>query len=57
MHKSIDGLMVLVKSVWSKDVDSGHLFAFISRRGACSKVLRWGRRSATSRGGEPSWPR
>ncbi|MFY2560011.1 IS66 family insertion sequence element accessory protein TnpB [Corallococcus terminator] len=33
MRKSIDGLMTLVRTAWGEDVYSGHLFAFVSRRG------------------------
>ncbi|WP_420715181.1 IS66 family insertion sequence element accessory protein TnpB [Corallococcus sp. BB11-1] len=32
-RKSIDGLMALVRTTWGEDVYSGHLFAFVSRRG------------------------
>jgi len=43
MRKSIDGLMALVKAAWGEDVYSGHLFAFVSRRGDRIKVLTWSR--------------
>ncbi|MBU8901063.1 IS66 family insertion sequence element accessory protein TnpB [Corallococcus sp. M34] len=43
MRKSIDGLMALVQSGWGEDVYSGHLFAFVSRRGDRIKVLAWSR--------------
>ncbi|MCK8496146.1 transposase [Myxococcus fulvus] len=35
--------MALVKSAWGEDVYSGHLFAFVSRRGDRIKVLTWSR--------------
>ncbi|NNB92145.1 IS66 family insertion sequence element accessory protein TnpB [Corallococcus exiguus] len=43
MRKSIDGLMSLVRTAWGEDVYSGHLFAFVSRRGDRIKVLTWSR--------------
>ncbi|RKH02930.1 transposase [Corallococcus sp. CA053C] len=43
MRKSIDGLMALVRTAWDDDVYSGHLFAFVSRRGDRIKVLTWSR--------------
>ncbi|NBD09935.1 IS66 family insertion sequence element accessory protein TnpB [Corallococcus silvisoli] len=43
MRKSIDGLMALVRTAWGEDVYSGHLFAFVSRRGDRIKVLTWNR--------------
>ncbi|AGC41814.1 IS66 family transposase Orf1 [Myxococcus stipitatus DSM 14675] len=43
MRKSIEGLMALVKSGRGEDVYSGHLFAFVSRRGDRIKVLTWSR--------------
>ncbi|WP_147476439.1 MULTISPECIES: IS66 family insertion sequence element accessory protein TnpB, partial [Corallococcus] len=43
MRKSIDGLMALVRGAWGEDVYSGHLFAFVSRRGDRIKVLTWSR--------------
>ncbi|WP_404370518.1 IS66 family insertion sequence element accessory protein TnpB [Corallococcus coralloides] len=43
MRKSIDGLMALVRTAWGADVYSGHLFAFVSRRGDRIKVLTWSR--------------
>ncbi|MBN9687367.1 MULTISPECIES: IS66 family insertion sequence element accessory protein TnpB [unclassified Corallococcus] len=43
MRKSIDGLMALVRTAWGEDVYSGHLFAFVSRRGDRIKVLSWSR--------------
>ncbi|WP_140854927.1 IS66 family insertion sequence element accessory protein TnpB [Myxococcus xanthus] len=43
MRKSIDGLMALVRTAWGEDVYSGHLFAFVSRRGDRIKVLTWSR--------------
>ncbi|WP_237079829.1 IS66 family transposase [Myxococcus xanthus] len=43
MRKSIDGLMALVPTAWGEDVYSGHLFAFVSRRGDRIKVLTWSR--------------
>ncbi|RKH09689.1 transposase [Corallococcus sp. CA047B] len=45
MRKSIDGLMALVRTAWGEDVYSGHLFAFVSRRGDRIKVLTWSRGS------------
>jgi transposase len=43
MRKSIDGLMALVRTGWGEDVYSGHLFAFVSRRGDRVKVLTFSR--------------
>ena len=43
MRKSIDGLMALVRSAWGEDVYSGHLFAFVSRRGDRVKILTFSR--------------
>nr|WP_283243336.1 IS66 family insertion sequence element accessory protein TnpB [Corallococcus exiguus] len=43
MRKSIDGLMALVRTAWGEDVYSGHLFAFVSRRGDRIKALTWSR--------------
>ncbi|NOK10122.1 IS66 family insertion sequence element accessory protein TnpB [Corallococcus exercitus] len=43
MRKSIDGLMALVRGAWGEDVYSGHLFAFILRKGDRIKVLTWSR--------------
>ncbi|RKH16637.1 transposase [Corallococcus praedator] len=43
MRKSIDGLMALVRTAWGEDVYSGHLFAFVSRKGDRIKVLTWSR--------------
>ncbi|MFP2962249.1 IS66 family insertion sequence element accessory protein TnpB [Myxococcus sp. 1LA] len=43
MRKSIDGLMALVRAAWGEDVYSGHLFAFVSRKGDRVKVLTWER--------------
>ena len=43
MRKSIDGLMALVRAAWGEDAYSGHLFAFVSRRGDRIKVLTWSR--------------
>ncbi|RKH52949.1 hypothetical protein D7V93_27315 [Corallococcus llansteffanensis] len=40
MRKSIDGLLALVRTAWGEDVYSGHLFAFVSRRGDHIKVLK-----------------
>ncbi|WP_223643705.1 IS66 family insertion sequence element accessory protein TnpB [Corallococcus sp. EGB] len=45
MRKSIDGLMTLVRTAWGEDVYSGHLFAFVSRKGDRVKVLTWSRGS------------
>jgi transposase len=41
LRKSIDGLTAIVRSEWKEDVFSGHLFAFVSRRGDRVKVLTW----------------
>lgn len=41
LRKSIDGLTAIVRSDWKEDVFSGHLFAFVSRRGDRIKVLTW----------------
>jgi transposase len=41
LRKSIDGLMAMVCSEWKEDVYSGHLFAFVSRRGDRVKILTW----------------
>ena len=35
--------MALVRTGWGEDVYSGHLFVFVSRRGARVKVLTFGR--------------
>jgi transposase len=43
MRKSIDGLMAIVRTSWGEDVYSGHLFAFVSRRGDRIKVLTFAR--------------
>ncbi|XXF76365.1 IS66 family insertion sequence element accessory protein TnpB [Myxococcaceae bacterium GXIMD 01537] len=43
MRKSIDGLMALVRTAWGEDVYSGHLFAFVSRRGDRVKILTFSR--------------
>jgi transposase len=41
MRNSIDGLMAIVRNQWGADVFSGHLFAFVSRRGDRIKILTW----------------
>ncbi len=41
LRKSIDGLTAIVRSEWKEDVYSGHLFAFVSRRGDRVKILSW----------------
>ncbi len=41
LRKSIDGLTAIVRSEWKEDVYSGHLFAFVSRRGDRVKILTW----------------
>ena len=41
MRKSIDGLSAIVQNQWGADVYSGHLFAFVSRRGDRVKILTW----------------
>lgn len=43
MRKSIDGLATIVRNAWRRDVFSGHLFAFLGRRGDRVKVLAWDR--------------
>jgi transposase len=43
MRKSIDGLMAIVRTSWGEDVYSGHLFAFVSKRGDRIKILTWSR--------------
>jgi transposase len=43
MRKSIDGLMALVRTSWSEDVYSGHLFVFVGRRADRVKILTWSR--------------
>ncbi len=43
MRKSIDGLMALARTGWGEDVSSGHLFAFVSRRGDRVKILTFSR--------------
>lgn len=42
LRKSIDGLCAIVRSR-SHDVYSGHLYAFVSRRGDRVKILAWDR--------------
>lgn len=41
MRKSIDGLMALVQQSLQRDVYSGHLFVFLSRRADRAKILCW----------------
>ena len=43
MRNSIDGLMALVRTAWSEDVYSGHLFVFVSRKGDRVKILTFSR--------------
>jgi transposase len=43
MRKSFDGLSALVKQEIKKDVLTGELFVFMSRRGDRIKVLYWDR--------------
>ena len=43
MRKSFDGLAALVKQEMKKDVLTGELFVFMSRRGDRIKVLYWDR--------------
>ena len=43
MRNSIDGLMALVRTAWGEDVDSGHLFVFVSRKGDRVKILTFSR--------------
>jgi transposase len=43
MRKGFDGLMAIVKQTWQLDVFSGHLFAFVGRRGDRVKLLMWDR--------------
>lgn len=39
MRKSHDGLMAIVRNTWHLDPFSGHLFAFVGKRGDRIKVL------------------
>jgi transposase len=41
MRKGHDGLSALVKRQLCLDVYSGHLFAFVSRKGDRLKILTW----------------
>lgn len=43
MRKSIDELVALVRTAWSEDVYSGHLFVFVGRRVDRVKILTWSR--------------
>lgn len=43
MRKGFDGLSGLVEREMGKDVYSGHLFVFVSRRGDRVKILTWER--------------
>ena len=43
MRKGFDGLCALVKQSLGRDVFSGHLFVFVSRRRDRVKVLAWDR--------------
>lgn len=43
MRKSFNGLAYLVKQELNKDLLSGELFVFISRRGDKVKILYWDR--------------
>jgi transposase len=43
MRKSFNGLVALTKNVMGKDPLSGHLFAFVNRRGNYLKALYWDR--------------
>lgn len=43
MRKSFDGLSALVRNVMDADPLSGHLFAFVNRRGTQMKVLYFDR--------------
>jgi transposase len=42
MRKGFDGLCGLIRQ-WDGDLYSGHLFAFVSRRGDRIKILTWDR--------------
>ena len=41
MRNSIDGLVAVVMNTWKQDVDTGHLFVFVSRRRDRVKILTW----------------
>jgi transposase len=41
MRKSIDGLKAIVEAELQEDAYSGHLYAFVSRRGDRVKILTW----------------
>ena len=43
MRRSFDGLVALTRQGMKRDALSGHLFAFINRRGTMIKVLYWDR--------------
>ena len=43
MRRSIDGLAAIVRTSWGEDLFSGHLFAFVSKRGDRVKILTWSR--------------
>jgi transposase len=42
-RKGFNGLLAIVRGQWQRDVFSGHLFVFLSRRRKLVKVLAWSR--------------
>lgn len=43
MRKGFEGLSAIVRNQWSKDLYSGHIFAFVGRRLDRVKLLWWDR--------------
>jgi transposase len=43
LRKGFDGLSAIVAHEWGEDVFSGHIFAFVNRRGDRVKLLWWDR--------------
>lgn len=42
-RKGFDGLMAIVRNEWGRNVFTGHLFVFLSRRRDIARVLTWSR--------------
>ena len=43
MRKSFDGMAALIQNEFKKDVQSGHLFVFLNKRGDKVKIMYWDR--------------